>query len=236
MVQITPLWKGRDPAPASEWSLLASLTEAERERFVTQTTRRSYDRNDVLVREGDPSDSLHLVESGRLAVRVDTIDGDTAMLNVIGPGDWFGELSLLGDENAVRTATVLALEPSTTRTLTSSAFSELRRQHPAVGELLLTLMARRIDDLSNRLVEVMYVSLDRRVHRRLIDLCDTYAALSTGVSVTVPLTQEQLAGLVGGTRSSVNEVLQRLAKQGVVELGRGRIIVHHPGELVGKTG
>jgi CRP-like cAMP-binding protein len=223
-------------ALAREWSLLATLSEAEQERFLTQTRRRSYDRGEILVHEGDPSDCLHLVESGRLAVRVDTIDGDTAMLNVIQPGDWFGELSLLGDENAVRTATVLALEPSTTRTLTSTAFSELRRQHPAVGELLLTLMARRIGDLSNRLVEVMYVSLDRRVCRRLVELCDTYADHPTTTSVTVPLTQEQLAGLVGGTRSSVNEVLQGLAKQGIVELGRGRIVVHHPGELAGKAG
>lgn len=233
-MQIAPLGKGPDPAPAREWSLLASLTEAEREEFVARTRRRSYDRTEILVHEGDPSDSLHLVESGRLAVRVDTIDGDTAMLNVIGPGAWFGELSLLGDENAVRTATVLALEPSTTRTLTSKAFEELRHQHPAVGELLLTLMARRIDELSNRLVEVMYVSLDRRVFRRLVELCDIYTTEAPATSVTVPLTQEQLAGLVGGTRSSVNEVLQKLAKQGIVELGRGRIVVHHLGELVRK--
>ncbi len=187
------------------------------------------------MREGDPSDSLHLVEAGRLAVRVDTPAGDTAMLSVIGPADWFGELSLLGSAAPVRTATVVALEDATTRSLTTAAFAELRRQHPAVGEHMLTLLSRRIEELSSRLVESMYDSLDRRVYRRLIDLVSTYGADSSG-PVMIPVTQEQLSELVGGTRPSVNQVLQRLAQQGVVELGRGRIIIHQPGELVRRAG
>ncbi len=157
-----------------DWALLASLPEVEREQLLARTRRRTYARNEVLVREGDPSDSIHLVEEGRLAVRVDTAAGDIALLNVIGPTDWFGELSLLGSGAHVRTATVVALEPATTRSLTTAAFAELRQRHPATGELLLTLLARRVEELSSRLVEVMYESLDRRVHRRLLDLVRVY--------------------------------------------------------------
>ena len=214
-----------------DWALLASMPEAEREQLLARTRRRSYARHEVLVREGDPSDSLHLLEEGRLAVRVDTAAGDTALLNVIGPGDWFGELSLLVGGAPVRTATVVALESATTRSLSTAAFAELRQRHPASGELLLTLLSRRVDELSSRLVEVMYDSLDRRVHRRLLDLVRTYGDSDGTRPVTVPLTQEQLAELVGGTRPSVNEVLQKLARKGVVELGRGRIIVQRPREL-----
>jgi CRP-like cAMP-binding protein len=215
----------------TDWSLLASLPETEREQLLAHTRRRTYARNEVLVREGDPSDSLHLVEAGRLAVRVGTAAGDTATLNVIGPGDWFGELSLLGDGAPTRTATVVALETATTRALTAGAFDDLRQRHPASGELLLTLLSRRVEELSDRLVEVMYESLDRRVYRSLQRLVRIYGDDSTH-PVTVRITQEQLAGLVGSTRSSVNEVLQKLARRGVVELSRGRIVVHQPGELV----
>ena len=217
-----------------EWPLLASLGPDERAELLATTRRRTYARNEVLVREGDPSDSLHLVESGRLAVRVDTAAGDTAMLSVLGPADWFGELSLLGSNAPVRTANVVALEPVTTRSLSTAAFADLRRQHPATGELLLTLLARRIEELSSRLVEVMYDGLDRRVYRRLLNLVTTYT--DGPGPVTIPLTQEQLAGLVGGTRPSVNEVLQKLAKQGVVELGRGRVVVVRPEELTRRLG
>ncbi|MGO4256380.1 Crp/Fnr family transcriptional regulator [Marmoricola sp. RAF53] len=212
-----------------DWPLLAPLPATERDGLVASTRRRSYARGEVLVREGDPSDSLHLVEEGRLAVRVDTAAGDTAMLSVLGPGDWFGELSLLGSAAPVRTATVVALEPAVTRTLSTAAFADLRHRHPATGELLLTLLSNRIEELSSRLLEVMYDGLDRRVARRLRDLVRTYGA--GGGPVTIPLTQEQLAGLVGGTRPSVNEVLQKLAKRGVVELGRGRVVVLRPEAL-----
>lgn len=219
-----------------DWPLLASLTAAERDQLLAETRRRNYARGEVVVREGDPSDSLHLVEAGRLAVRVDTPAGDTAMLSVIGPGDWFGELSLLGRDAPVRTATVVALERSTTRSLATPAFAELRREHPAVGELLLTLLSGRIEELSGRLVEAMYDGLDRRVHRRLVDLVRTYRPDGAGHPVMIPVTQEQLAELVGGTRPSVNQVLRRLAKEGVVELGRGRIVVHKPDGLVRRAG
>jgi CRP-like cAMP-binding protein len=214
-----------------DWPLLASLPPAERHELLGETRRRSYDRGEVVVREGDPSDSLHLVEAGRLAVRVDTAAGDTAMLSVIGPGDWFGELSLLGSLAPVRTATVVTLEPATTRSLSTAAFATLRRDHPGVGELLLTLLSNRIEELSSRLLEAMYDGLDRRVYRRLVDLIGTYRPDGAGRPVMIPVTQEQLAELVGGTRPSVNQVLRRLAQQGVVELGRGRIVVHQPDEL-----
>lgn len=217
---------------AIDWALLASLPESERERLLARTRRRTYARNEVLVREGDPSDSLHLVEEGRLAVRVDTAAGDTALLNVIGPADWFGELSLLGSGSPTRTATVVALEPATTRSLTTAAFAELRQRHPATGELLLMLLACRVDELSSRLVEVMFNSLESRVHRRLLDLVRVYGDGEPDGPVTVPLTQEQLAALVGASRPSVNEVLQKLARRDVVELGRGRIVVHQPRLLV----
>lgn len=214
-----------------DWALLAELSVVDREQLLARARRRTYARTEVLVREGDPSDGLHLVESGRLAVRVDTAAGDTAMLNVIGPSDWFGELSLLGSRAPVRTATVVALEPATTRSLTAAAFADLRRAHPATGELLLTLLSQRVEELSDRLVEVMYDGLDRRVHRRLLDLVRIYGDGDPVRPVTVPLTQEQLAELVGGTRQSVNEVLQKLTRRGVVELERGRIVVHQPGAL-----
>jgi CRP/FNR family transcriptional regulator, cyclic AMP receptor protein len=214
-----------------DWPLLASLPQAERDELLAETHRRNYERGEVVVREGDPSDSLHLVEAGRLAVRVDTPAGDTAMLSVLGPGAWFGELSLLGGDARVRTATVVALERATTRSLSTAAFTNLRRRHPAVSELLLALLSRRVEELSNRLVEAMYDGLDRRVLRRLLDLVRTYRPDGAGHPVMIPVTQEQLAELVGGTRPSVNQVLQRLAHEGVVELGRGRIVIHRPDEL-----
>ncbi|WP_051549251.1 Crp/Fnr family transcriptional regulator [Nocardioides sp. URHA0032] len=218
-----------------EWSLLASLDEDERRRVLSAARRRSYGRGDVLVHEGDPSDSLHLVSSGRLAVRVSTSDGENATLNLLGPGDYFGELSLLEGSPPVRSATIVALEDAETLSLSAAEFRDLRRRHPAANQLLLFLMARRVEELSARLLEAMYDGLDRRVHRRLAELAGMYGDGRPG-PVVVPLTQEHLAELVGGTRPSVNQVLQRLVAQGVVELGRGRVVVLDRGWLEDRSG
>lgn len=216
-----------------EWPLLASLPAPEREQLLASTRHRRFAKGELLVREGDPSDSLHLVESGRLAVRVHTADGDTATLNVLGPGDYFGELSLLDGRTPTRSASVVALEAAGTRSLTAGAFRELRHHHRGAEELLLALLARRVEELSSRLLDATYDGLDRRVHKRLHELAGLYAR-GPG-PVTVPFTQELLAELVGGTRPSTNQVLQRLAERGVVELARGRIVVRDREWLAGQA-
>ena len=213
-----------------DWPLLSTLPPAERERLLASTRPHRFGRGEVLVREGDAAESLHLVEDGRLAVRLTTASGDNATLNVLGPGDWFGELSLLDERPPTRSATVVALEPGLTRVLPGTAFAELRRRNPGADRLLLALMARRIEELSARLVEAMYDALDRRVHRRLADLVRVYGSEAQG-PVSLPVTQELLAELAGGTRPSVNQVLQRMVHEGCVELRRGRITVLDPHRL-----
>jgi len=206
------------------WPFLAPLNAIEREAVLAVTRRRRFAKGEFLFHEGDPSDSLHLVVSGQLAVRVTTPAGERATLNVLSAGDTVGELSLLpGRASDRRSATVVALSEVDTRVLGASAFHELCRTHPAVQSVLLDLLAQRVRSLSSLLLETMYDRLDRRLYRRLIDLARVYDG---GVAApAIPLTQEHLADMVGGTRASVNQVLQRLSTRGIIELGRGRVTV-----------
>ena len=84
--------------------------EPERSRVLDACTPCTYAKGEVLFSEGDPGDSLHVVESGRLAVEVRTEAGDVVMLDVVGPGGVVGEVALVLP-GATRTATVLALDP-----------------------------------------------------------------------------------------------------------------------------
>jgi CRP-like cAMP-binding protein len=206
-----------------EWPLLASLPADERARLLASTRRHEHARGDVVVQEGQPADSLHLVESGRLAVRVTTSGGDQVTLNVLGPGSYVGELSLLEGRRPTRTATVVALEASTTRSLPATGFAALRRRYPDADRLLLTLLADRVEELSARLLQATHEPLEQRVCRRLLELAETYG--DAPGPVRVPVTQDLLAELVDGTRPSVNHALRGLAARGVVELGRGRVTV-----------
>jgi len=218
-----------DPGPtmsAMTWSLLAPLAAGDRAELLASARTRHYERDEEVFHEGDPGDSLHLVNKGRLSVRVSTPDGESATLNVLGPGDYFGELALLRDRPVQeRTASVVALEPVTTLSVSGIAFQAICERHPAVERLVATLLADRIEQLSQRLLEALYVGVDRRVWRRLSELADMYADDNRAPGVVIPLTQSHLADLAGATRPTVNQVLQHLAAEGLVSLGRGRMTV-----------
>ena len=218
-----------------EWPLLSPLPSGVRAQVLEAARPRRYARSEVVFHEGDPGDTLHLVRAGRLAVRVSTDAGDSATLRILRPGDAFGELALVAPSGRHRrTATVTALEKAETLALPRPAFTALCERFPEVEHLMLTLMAERVDQLSQRLLEALYVGVERRVFRRLVELVDIYAD-GSAVSV-IPLTQDDLAGLAGATRPTVNQVLQRLAGQGVVTLQRGSIVVNDIATLRRRAG
>jgi CRP-like cAMP-binding protein len=203
-----------------EWPLLAALSAEERKALLATARRRSFGRNEVVCHAGDPADSLHLVESGHLAVKGGLASGVTATFNILGAGDYFGELALLLDDRR-RTATIVAIEPSQTLSIAATTFSRLCATNPRVEHALSMLLADRVDQLSRRLLETMYVSLDRRVYRRLVELASSYGGQAN--RARIPLSQADLADLVGATRPSVNQVLRRLVEASLVDVHRGRI-------------
>lgn len=217
-----------------EWPLLASLTAADRSQLLASGRRRHFDRGEVVFHEGDLGDSLHLIEAGRFAVQVFTPGGEAATLNVLSPGGFFGELALLRTEPPLRrTATIVALEASRTLSLSGATFHAICDRNPPVEQLMGALLAQRVEELSQRLLEALYVGVDRRVCRRLLELADVYGGGATRV---IPLTQDHLADLAGASRPTVNQVLQKLSSRGVVALHRGRIEVLDYEALYKRTG
>jgi CRP-like cAMP-binding protein len=206
-----------------EHRLLAALNEDDRRSVLARMSRRGFRRHDTLFHEGDPGDSLHLIEKGRVAIRMATRDGDVATLAVLGRGDSFGEQALIGPL-AARTASAVALEAVETRVLHRNDFAELRRAHPSVERLLVDLLAEQVRRLSAQLIDALYLPVEQRVVRRLADVAALYAT-DDGLTVEVPLRQEDLASLAGTTRPTTNRVLQQLQDDELVSLQRGRLVV-----------
>src|SRR5688572_21347737 len=174
-----------------DWPLLAPLADDERAAILKAARRRSFAKGEVVFHEGDPADSLHLVTAGHLAVRVSTPDGERVTLNVLGPGSHVGELALLGPTpEHRRSATVVALDAAETRVLAATAFHDICAQNPRIQRLLTDLLAARIRELSARLLDAMYLGLDRRLYRSLLELSELYGPGPSGTPV-IPLTQEQ---------------------------------------------
>ena len=208
-----------------DWPLLADVPAEDVRQLLSIARRRTFSRNEVVVHRGDPADSMHLIASGRFAVRITTSRGDTALIAVRGPGDSFGELALVSSD-AKRVATVSALEPGETWSVYRDDFVRLRRQHPSVDAVLVHLLAEEVRRLSERLTEAYYEDADTRVRRRLVEL-----ARPAEGTATIPLTQEALAEMAGTSRATVNRVLRDEQRRGSIELGRGRTIIRELAEL-----
>jgi CRP-like cAMP-binding protein len=201
-----------------EWPLLAGIPDEDVRRLLAIARRRTFARGEVVFHREDPADSLHLVVRGRFGARVQTPVGDSVLVDVLGPGQSFGELALLGDD-ARRSATVEALEAGETRSVFRDDFASLQRTYPGVKDVLLRLVAEQLRRSTDRLVEAHYVDAETRVRRRLVQLAATY---ESGV---VPLTQEDIAAMAGTSRATVNRVLREEATRGAVALARGRTTV-----------
>jgi CRP/FNR family transcriptional regulator, cyclic AMP receptor protein len=210
-----------------EWKLFAPLTPEEQRRVIGQTHRRRFKRGEVIFHEGDPGDSMHLIAKGHVAVRRSTPLGEVATLLVLGPGDFFGELVLVSPDSG-RNATAVALDAAETLSLHRTQMDELRRDNPTIDRFLLDAMAKEIRRMSTLLSEALYVSVEKRVYRRLLEVARTYG--TNGPAQVVPLTQEDLAGLAGTTRPSANKALRSIEDAGIISMSRGEIrVLDHEG-------
>ena len=207
-----------------DWAILSSLSEDERRAVLVCTSRRKYRKGEVVFHEDDLGESLHLLERGRAAIRVSNPQGDHVIINVIGPGSFFGEQALVGDNNH-RSATVIALQPVETLALHRADFDRLRAQHPAVDSMLVSALSERVARLSDHLLEALFTPADKRLCRRLFELTGTYIVPGVTGPISIPLTQEELASLAGTSRPTANRVLQDLVQSEIIVVRRGSVDV-----------
>jgi CRP-like cAMP-binding protein len=205
------------------WPLLEGVPEAEQREILQIARRRTFAKNEVVCHRGDPADSMHLISQGRFAVRVMTPLGDVATVAIRGPGATFGEMALVAEESS-RTATVAALEEGETYSIYRTDFERIRARHSGIDRFLQNFLVNEVRVLNERLLEALYVPVDKRVRRRLIELADLYSDHAEE-AITIPLTQEVIAELAGSARPTVNQVLREEERQGSIELKRGKTVL-----------
>src|ERR1700704_4276908 len=203
---------------------LAALDDAERSDLLARGRRRRYRRGATVFHEGGGSDEIVVVLAGRVKVSTVTADGREGVLASRGPGDLLGELSAIDGE--ARSATVGALEPVVAAVVAASEFRAYLSAHPRVAILLLEMLARRLRDADRKRVEFGAHDTLGRVAARLVELAERYGEpVREGVRITLPLSQEELAGWTGSSREAVGKALHTLRGLGWVRTERRRITV-----------
>lgn len=207
--------------------LFARLSPSEHEQLARWLSRRSFRRGEILFRQGDPGDTLLIVVSGQVKVILSTPDGEEAVVAIFGPGDFFGDMALL--DGRPRSASVVALEPTNTLILHRRDFQEFMRLHPVVAEDMFAVLADRLRRLDEQLKQTYFLDLPVRLAHKLLQLAVEKGHKTTeGVLIDLPLTQSDLAGMVGASRQRVNRVLAELQDKQVIRIERRGITILRP--------
>ena len=193
----------------------------EAPRWRAKMRRRRYGRDEVVFHEGDPGDTLHVIEKGRVLVEITTTIGDVAALSVRGPGEVIGELALVGDGR--RTASVTALELTETLSLTQGMLEDLRTTDASVDRYLVELLAEKLAETMAQLMEVLFVPVESRVLRVVDRLATAFDEGQTPIVIRVR--QEDIAAMAGTRRQTANRPLKAAEAKGAVRIGRGRVEV-----------
>jgi CRP/FNR family cyclic AMP-dependent transcriptional regulator len=198
---------------------------------------RRFRRGEVIFHAADPGDALFIVKTGAVKIMLPPDDGtEPAILTTIGPGDFFGELALLDGEP--RSATAQALRPTEVFVLRRDAFESLVDREPVLRRVLFAALAGEIRRLTVQVQDLHFLDLPGRLANHLLRLAEVDPTFEGGESVPAvevrlswPYTQGELAGMIGGSRQSVNRLLADFVGQGLLRFEDEDLIIPDPRRL-----
>jgi CRP-like cAMP-binding protein len=173
------------------------------------STERALIRGDVLFNEGDPPDALFVVLRGRIAIASKSFDGRESMYALMEEGDLFGDMGMLDD--GPRSAMARALEPSTVLRIPYEPVLALLRQEPSLLWGVTRMLAHRLRTMDEVLADSVFLDVTGRTAKRLLELADG------AEEFILPVTQEELAGMVGASRERVNKAIASFIRLGWIE-------------------
>jgi CRP-like cAMP-binding protein len=169
----------------------------------------------VIFHQGDPGETLLLIQSGTVKVVAYSDAGDETVLSIFGPGESLGELALI--DSQVRSATVQALEKVEAVSIQRAAFQRVVESHPAAMWRLFAGLATRIRHLTDTVSDLTALSLEERLAKKLLELAvERGRDLEGAIEIQLAITQQELADMIGATRPSVNKILGMYETQGLI--------------------
>lgn len=199
--------------------LFARLGDTELGELAERTRPRAYKRGEVIFRKDDPATHLYLVLEGAVKIALPGELGQEALVAIMRPGDFFGELALF--DRSPRSASAVALEDTRSALLAGDDFLAFLERHPAAVRVVLENLAKTIRRLSDRVEDLTFLDVPSRVAKYLLDL----AQAKGSPDLELNLTQDELAAFIGASRVSVNRVLGDLERRDLISIRRRRIAI-----------
>lgn len=214
MLQGSPLFRG--------------LPQPVLERIAGLAVQRSYRNGEIIFSQGDPGDALYAVVTGKIRISAGAADGREISLNIMEPGDTFGEIALL--DGGTRTASATATVASELVSIRRDHFIGMVEREPRVALELLRLCGERLRWTSGLVEDAALLNASARLAKRLLSLGQLHGQRSK-TGLTLRISQEDLATFLGVSRQVVNQYLQGWKARGWVMLGRGAVTVRDEAAL-----
>ena len=195
------------------------LPQALLEELGGLAAARSFPKNAVIVSEGDDTGSLYVLLSGRVKVFLADANGREVELNRLGPGEYFGEVTLDGGP---RSASVMALEETRCAVVRRAELLGLIERQPELALHMLRRLARRVRALSQNVRSLALMDVYGRVARLLLELAEEKDGR---LVIDEPLTHKEIAARVGASREMVSRIFSDLAEGGYVSKEGGRLVI-----------
>lgn len=187
--------------------------------LVALGTIRSYAKNTILVQEGDKTDQVYVILSGKLKVYLADSEGKEIIVDLLGPGQYFGEMALEGEP---RSASVMTLEPTQLSVIERAQFRQFLATNPDAAYSLILTLIRRARNLTRVVGDLALLDVYGRVARLLLD----NAHEENGeLVVTDRMTQQEIAKRVGASREMVWRILDDLREGEYIGVKAGRFVI-----------
>ena len=190
----------------------AALEPHELEALAAHATAQTYPRNTTIINEGDRSDSIFITVSGRVKVFLHGEDGREVILNMHGPGEYFGEMVL---DEGPRSASVMTVEPSRFLVISKTDFRKFLSAHPDFAMKLINRLMRRVRALTDNVGSLALLDVYGRVARLLLEMSTEQDGKHV---VPERLTQKDIADRVGASREMVSRIFKDLVAGGYIQV------------------
>ncbi|NOZ54198.1 MAG: Crp/Fnr family transcriptional regulator [Gammaproteobacteria bacterium] len=201
--------------------LFSDLPEADIQAISSLAATRTYHRNTIIISEGDHSDSMYVILSGKVKILLSDDEGKEIIINIQGNGEYFGELALLDD--APRSATVMTIEECRLVVVSKSAFEDCLAKNAELALRVIRGLSSRLRGLTENVKSLALMDVYGRVARTLLELAKP---ISEGLIIDQKLTQRDIACMVGASREMVSRILKDLSKGGYITINHKNIIIH----------
>jgi CRP/FNR family cyclic AMP-dependent transcriptional regulator len=210
--------------------LFRDFDETELMQVAGLVTTHRYAKHQTIFREGDPGQTFYLILSGSVAVVRIASDGRETILSILKERDFFGEMSVF--DTSVRAAGVRTMTDAEVGAIERDDFLALIDKTPRIGRLLVIALSERLRAANKLIAATTSQDIRARLASLLLNLMQNFGEpVSTGTRISLRLTNQEMANMIGTTRETVNRTLNRFWDERLIDMRTAHVIVAEPEKL-----